>query len=216
MVECVYASQSFMKDSIHAQKVKALPHEIVSDTVYKKMSATKAPQGILTVMKQPVYEKDSIFAAGDKGLYLVLNEIQDPGNLGTMLRTAEGAGVSGIIMDQGCVDLFNPKVIRSTMGAIFRVPFLVTQDLPALLDEMRGRGITTVAAHLQGKQNYTKESYLGPTAILIGNEGNGLRDEISEKADVKVLIPMEGKLESLNAAVSAALLMYEVHRQREN
>ena len=150
----------------------------------------------------------------DNPLFLILEDIQDPGNLGTMVRTAEGAGVTGVLLSRGCVDIYNPKTIRSTMGSIYRVPFLYTDDLLGDMDKLHEKGIVTYAAHLKGKGFYDEESYKGPTAFLIGNEGNGLTDELSEKAKQYIKIPMEGQLESLNAAVAAAILMYEASRQR--
>ena len=147
-------------------------------------------------------------------MLLVLENLQDPGNLGTMMRTAEGAGVTGVLLSRGCVDIYNPKTIRSTMGSIYRVPFLYTDDLLGDMDRLHEKGIVTYAAHLKGKGFYDEESYKGPTAFLIGNEGNGLTDELSEKAKQYIKIPMEGQLESLNAAVAAAILMYEASRQR--
>jgi len=143
-----------------------------------------------------------------------LESIQDPGNLGTMLRTGEGAGISGVIMNQTTVDLFNPKTIRSTMGSIYRVPFYVTKDLKSTIKDLKSQGILVYAAHLKGTLCYDEPDYKMPTAFMIGNEGNGLSDEIAECADTYIKIPMQGKVESLNAAISATLLMYETNRQR--
>lgn len=142
----------------------------------------------------------------------MLEDIQDPGNMGTILRTAEGAGMSGVILSKGCVDVFNPKVVRSTMGGLFRVPFYVCEDVVSEMVDLHGRGFSFYAAHLQGKENYCRVSYDGKVGILIGNEAKGLSDPVADLADVKVKIPMEGELESLNAAVSAALFSYEVWR----
>ena len=139
---------------------------------------------------------------------------QDPGNLGTIVRTAEGAGVDAIFLSKDCVDLYNSKTIRSTMGSIYRMPTIYVEDIPNLLEQFREKGIKSYAAHLQGKNSYDKENYQGGTAILIGNEGNGLRDEVSQKADVWVRIPMHGQVESLNAAIAASVMMFEVSRQR--
>ena len=131
-----------------------------------------------------------------------------------MVRTGEGAGITGIIMNKTTVDLFNPKTIRSTMGSIYRVPYLITEHLPDLLDELHKENIRLYAAHLKGDTYYDAFDFTGACGFLIGNEGNGLSDEIAECADCYLKIPMEGKVESLNAAVSAALLMYECKRQR--
>ena len=144
---------------------------------------------------------------------LVLEDIQDPGNLGTMFRTGEGAGISGIIMTKGTVDLFAPKTVRATMGSIYRVPYLVTDDLGAMLGKLHAEGIHTYAAHLRGEKYYDELDLTGNCAFLIGNEGNGLKKETADLADTYLKIPMEGKLESLNAAMAAGILMYEAHRQ---
>ena len=147
---------------------------------------------------------------------MVLDNLQDPGNLGTIVRTAEGAGVDAVFMSKDTVDIYNPKVIRSTMGSIYRMPVVYVEDLIALLDTFKEKGIKSYAAHLDGKNSYDQESYEGGTAILIGNEGNGLREEISNAADIWVKIPMLGQVESLNAAIAASVMMFEVARQRRN
>ena len=145
---------------------------------------------------------------------LILESIQDPGNLGTMVRTGEGAGITGVIMNKTTVDLFNPKTIRSTMGSIYRVPFYVAEDLAETLDSLKKQGVALYAAHLKGEHAYDEEDYTGACGFLIGNEGNGLSDTIANLADTYIKIPMEGQVESLNAAISASLLMYEANRQR--
>ena len=123
-------------------------------------------------------------------------------------------GITGILMDQTTVDLFHPKTVRSTMGSIYRVPYYVAEDFAAAVREVKKRGITVYAAHLKGTLSYDEPSYREGTAFLIGNEGNGLTAETAGLADERIRIPMEGCAESLNAAVSAALLMYEAARQR--
>ena len=122
--------------------------------------------------------------------------------------------MTGILLSRDCVDIYNPKTIRSTMGAVYRMPFLYMDDMMEGIAYLKNKNIRVYAAHLEGKNSYDKEDYCSGTAFLIGNEGNGLRPEVAEKADVWVRIPMEGQAESLNAAVAAALLMFEVSRQR--
>lgn len=191
--------------------------EIVKDEIFRKMSDTQTPQGILCVMKQPEYSPKQIFEGKEgNGLYLLLEDIQDPGNLGTMLRAGEGAGVNGVIMSERTVDIFNPKTIRATMGSIYRVPFCYVGDLEPCIREMQKRHIRVYAAHLKGKQNYDRFDYRQSVAFLIGNEGNGLQDETAKLADAYLTIPMLGQVESLNAAIAATLLSYEVARQRRN
>ena len=189
---------------------------VVSDTVFKSMSETKTPQGILAVVEMPDYgllDKgflEQAYTKNGKIKLLVLEDTADPGNLGTIMRTAEAAGVTGVIMGKGTVDIFNPKVVRSTMGSIFRLPFAYVEDLKETIRELKKQGISFYATHLKGEKSYKDIKYSDRSAILIGNEARGLSDEVADLADTYVLIPMQGKVESLNAAVAAALIMYEV------
>ncbi|MCD7862702.1 MAG: RNA methyltransferase [Lachnospiraceae bacterium] len=195
------------------EKLKTCGYEIVSPQVMDKISDTSANQGILALLSWPQYDWQGLLAKPD-GIYLVLEDLQDPGNLGTIFRTAEGAGVSGVILTKETVDIYNPKTIRATMGSIYRVPFLYADSAAEAIDRLKERGISVYAAHLKGTQSYDCFDYTKGCAFLIGNEGNGLREETAAMADTYVRIPMAGQLESLNAAVAAALLMYEAARQR--
>lgn len=214
----VYLSENVLercqKEKKLWNKLEQTGYEIVSDEVFRRMSDTQTPQGILCVVKQPVYRLEQFWEAPSP-LLVVLENIQDPGNLGTIVRTGEGAGITGVIMSAGTVDIFNPKVIRATMGSIFRVPFLYVDNLHETIRQMGSHGIHTYAAHLEGKEYYDSFSFREGTAFLIGNEGNGLERETADLADAYLKIPMEGKVESLNAAIATSLLMYEAHRQRK-
>ncbi len=202
-------------------------HMIVSDRVFAAVSDTQSPQGILCVVRQHHYElQDLLRGPQEQGntnaqqgqsarpLVMILENIQDPGNLGTILRTAEGAGVTGILMSSGTVDLYNPKVIRSTMGSVYRMPCRYTNDLHADIEWLQQQGLQVFAAHLKGETSYDEQDCTGPTAFLIGNESKGLTDETAALADCYVRIPMLGQVESLNAAVASSILMYEAARQR--
>lgn len=190
--------------------------ELVTREVFWKMSDTKSPQGVLCVMEQYDYTQEAMvekaLARQEKGgrtpLFLLLEDIQDPGNLGTMIRTGEGAGIDGIIMSGGTVDIYNPKTIRSTMGSLYRMPFFYTEDMAASITMLQEKSIRVYAAHLKGERYYDEMEFHQGSAFLIGNEGNGLKKETADLADCYLKIPMEGKLESLNAAVAAALLLY--------
>lgn len=194
--------------------------EQVSKEVFRKLSDTQTPQGIFFVMKQMEYLLPELLGthrekrAKDIPLFLILEDVQDPGNLGTMIRTAEGAGATAVLMSKGTVDIYNPKTIRATMGSLYRVPFLYIEHLADAIALLKQSGIAVYAAHLKGQKSYREISYRSGSAFLIGNEGNGLREETAALADEYVLIPMKGKLESLNAAVAAALLMYEAQMQK--
>ena len=209
----IYISETFYEKGIAREQIEQCNYEILSDDLFKKISDTQTPQGILCVMKQFHYQLDELVQKKNP-LLLILEDIQDPGNLGTMVRTAEGAGVDGIIMTKGTVDIYNPKTIRSTMGSIYRMPFIYTDNLLDIMKQLQIRNITLYAAHLKGKHYYHQMNFTGGTAFLIGNEGNGLKEETAKAADVYMKIPMEGKVESLNAAVASVILMYEAARQR--
>ena len=211
----VYVSESFLEKCSCRERLEQTGYEVVSDQIFAKISDTCTPQGILCVVEQFHYNMESLLKK-ENPVFLLLENIQDPGNLGTMLRTGEGAGISGVIMSRDTVDLYNPKVIRSTMGSIYRMPFLYAEDFAGAIGSVRQAGVSVYAAHLKGKTSYIKQDYRRGTAFLIGNEGNGLREETADLADVYIRIPMEGQVESLNAAVAASVLMYEAHRQRES
>ncbi len=210
-----YVSETFFGNAGKDIKgeIENSEYELVSDEVFRRMSDTITPQGIMAVVRQNTYSLENIMD-GTKGLYMILEDLQDPGNLGTILRTAEAAGVSGIIMSKSTVDIYNPKVVRSTMGSIFRVPFVYVDNLVDAITVLKDKGVTIYAAHLEGENSYFNYNYVEPSAFIIGNEGNGLSDVMADAADILIKIPMLGRVESLNAAGAASILMYEALRQR--
>lgn len=215
--EKLYVSESFLKNPKNEAFLKEYPrYEAVTDSVFAAMSDTQTPQGVLALIRQYEYGIDDVLKADGKAHLMILENLQDPGNLGTILRAGEGAGITGLIMSRDTVDIYNPKVIRSTMGSVFRVPFFYTNDMFQTVRELKDRGIRLFAAHLGGKNNYEQEDYKGDIGFLIGNEGNGLTDELSDMADTWVKIPMAGNVESLNAAIAASILMFETARQRRS
>ena len=206
-------SHSDHSTSIRASEmITWMNHEVVTEEQMKKLTDTVTPQGILCVVRQPSYTMEDIINHPGHRLLMILEDIQDPGNLGTIFRTAEGAGASGIIMTKGCADLFNPKVVRSTMGSIYRVPFFVTDDIEQTISLVKNAQIEVFAAHLKGEHFYDEIEYKD-AAFLIGNEGRGLKDSTASLADTYIKIPMSGELESLNASMAAGILMYEHNRQ---
>lgn len=211
----VYVSEAFLckEENQKLLCTKRVSYEVVSKEVFERMADTITPQGILCIVQKPVYEFKDLLCGKDTHL-LVLENIQDPGNLGTMFRTGEGAGITGVVLNKGCVDLFSPKTVRSTMGSIYRVPYYITDSLPDVFPRLKQQGILTYAAHGRGEKCYDAFDFCKGTAFLIGNEGNGLTKEMFDLADNCLKIPMGGCLESLNAAMAAGILMYEVNRQR--
>ncbi len=207
----VYASETFAATNEQFLSKYNDKLEITSDNVFMQMSDTKTPQGVLAVVN--IKEAAVNDMLNNNPLLIIVENLQDPGNLGTIIRMGEGAGISGIIMNRNTVDIYNPKTIRSTMGSIFRVPFVYADDFEQVLCQCKEAGVTLYAAHLDGKDMYDCD-YSRPTAFLIGNEGNGLTDGTTVFADEKVRIPMQGTVESLNAAMACTILSYEAVRQR--
>lgn len=211
----VFVSESFENENKSLLKNIFPEYETVSDRVFDSISDTKTPQGVLAVAKRKEYTLEGILKNAGRPLsLLILDGLQDPGNLGTLVRAGEGAGVSGIIMSENTVDIYNPKVIRSTMGSIFRVPFIYVKDLKEVIDKLNSKGISVYASSLEGAMEYDRPDYKKDIAFIIGNEAAGISKEILDITDKKIKIPMLGEVESLNAAVAGSILMYEALRQR--
>lgn len=177
-----------------------------TDGVLDELTDTVNSQGVVAVLRKPTWEKVP------QGLLVVADEIQDPGNMGTLVRTAVGAGVEGILIVQGSVDLYNPKVLRSSMGAIFHLPhwFLTRTQVLAILQQ---NGSALVVADLVEAKDYSTVAYPQNVAVVIGNEARGVDPQFRENASVRVQIPLMGPVESLNASVAAGVLLYEILRQ---
>ena len=159
-VKSIYVSETFAKNPENAAILAEYPgYELVSDSVFAVMSDTQTPQGVLALVRQFSYGMDELLKSDRPAHLMVLENLQDPGNLGTILRAGEGAGITGLIMSRDTVDIYNPKVIRSTMGSVFRVPFLIYDDLGEAVNELKKDGVKVYAAHLDGKNNYDEESY---------------------------------------------------------
>ena len=213
----VYMSKSCYENLISEKKLDdaGFSYKVVSDALFKKISDTVTPQGILAVVARKHYELDYILnrvvkkeGLPNKQVIMILDDLRDPGNMGTIIRTCEAAGVSGIILSKESVDIYNPKVVRSTMGAILRVPFYESENLKEDIRLIKEKGYKLYAAHLKGEKLYNEVKKDGMYGFIIGNEANGISDEIAAEADELVIIPMYGNVESLNAAIAASVLMF--------
>lgn len=221
-LEEVYLSESFFQfleqqsdqGAAVREKLGACGYETVAAEVFGKMSDTQSPQGILCVVRQRHYSLEDMLDGKENPLFIVLENLQDPGNLGTIFRSGEAAGACGVIMSKDTADIYNPKVIRATMGSVYRMPFYYAEELAEAIGAMKKAGVEVFAAHLKGKKDYDECDYRQAAAFLIGNEGSGLTERIAALAGTYVKIPMEGKVESLNAAVATAVLIFEAARQR--
>ena len=203
-----YISKSF-EDTLDGRAKKELGgYEVISDKSFENISDTKTPQGILALVSRLSYSLEDILEQSKKSL-LILENIQDPGNLGTMLRVGEAAGLSGLIMSEDTVDIYNPKVVRSTMGSIFRLPFICAGDLKPLVKNLK-----VYASTLKNSSSYDSFDYTLDHAFIMGNESGGVSEDLCRLADDSLHIPMQGQTESLNVSVAAAILLYEAARQR--
>ena len=215
-------SESFIKSEFYAELKKALDSAEkfsvesvlfpVSDAIYAQLTDLETPQGIGAVfsIKRPKKVKGESI--------VLLENLQDPGNMGTIIRTADAAAFDGVICTKGCVDVYNPKVLRSTTGSVFHIPIMqylrnddiTVKELTAALKES---GYTVYAAHPRGECSCFEEPFEGKSVIVIGTEANGVTDEMLSCCDKLLTIPMPGKAESLNASVAAALLIYDIRRK---
>lgn len=186
---------------------------VLSDDCFKKIASTVNPQGIACLIKQPVLEKDIPFRGDGNDIYAVLEDIQDPGNLGTIIRTADAFDFTAVIMSPSTCDPFNEKTIRASMGSVWHLP-LVTSSMDDAFSFFAGKDIETFAMHLNGEELNEAQIRL-PAAYLIGNEGRGLSDETSGRCTRLVKIPMPGKAESLNAAAASAITGYVLSSKRK-
>jgi len=189
-----------------------VPVYLVPDELFSKVSTTETPQGVLAVAPLLDIENSTVISDGTR--FVILEQLQDPGNLGTIIRTADACGFDGILLSPGCTDLHNPKVIRSAMGSVFHIRILSCPDIFDTVEILKKRGIRVAAAHPRDSEAVWNLPLSDKIAIVIGNEGNGLSERMLDAVDIRVMIPMPGRAESLNAASAAAMIMYESMRQR--
>ena len=185
---------------------------VMKDSVFSQICDTVTPQGILAVVKTKEFLPEEL-CSGENPFILIACNLQDPGNLGTLIRTADAAGASGVMVSKDSADIFSPKVVRSTAGSLFNIP-VATCDVEYAIGELKQKNINIIATDLSAESAPYEIDLTNPLAILIGNEANGISQELLKLADFKTKLPMIGKAESLNASVASGVLMYEVLRQR--
>ena len=195
------------KIDFDTKKIKTVT---ISNKIFNDISDVKTPQGILAVIKKN--QNNQIET--NSNYILALDSLQDPGNMGTIIRTADSANINQIIINKTTVDPYSPKVIRSTMGAIYRTNIIEVEDLKTTLKEIQSKGFQIITTDLKATQSIYDINYNNKTVVVIGNEANGVSQEILQTADKKVIIPMLGKTESLNASIAASIMIYEYVRQK--
>lgn len=214
-LEYVFINEDFENKKEHIELLEILKNKNIkvyktTNKLFESFIDTENTQGIIGVVKFSINTLENNFKKENK-FVLVLDRIQDPGNMGTIIRTADACGVDLIIALKGCVDIYNPKVIRSTMGSIFDMNIVYENQYEAI-NFLKNNGFSIVSSYLDTDNYYNNISYNEKTALVIGNEANGINDDIILNSDTLVKIPIYGKAESLNAAISSAILMYEIKK----
>ena len=224
-----FRGEDFVIDSPGREESNILM-AVMSPGLFRKLSDTETPQGILAVVKKRIYTEEEFFSAGRETAYnektsavhnqsapsniIVLDRLQDPGNIGTILRTADAAGYMGAILLRGTADIYSPKIVRAAAGSLFRLPVLMAGTSGEVIRLLKRHHKNIICTAPGCGRFYYDADLKEDAAVIIGNEGSGVREEFLEQADLSVKIPMEGTIESLNAAVSAGILMYESVRQK--
>ncbi len=187
----------------------------ITERLLDAVAESKSPQPIMAAVDMKPHTEEALLA-DSADLIVIANELQDPGNLGTIIRTAEAAGASGIAVTPHTVDPYNAKTVRASMGSILRLPVVSVEDLPAFLRKCRLRGFQTLATVLTGEKTHFDIDLTMPTVVILGQEGSGLSGEVMADIDLRIRIPMATTVESLNVATAAAVILYEAIRQRRH
>lgn len=215
-VKYVFATQRVCEanadllESADAEKIY-----VVNDAVMTKLSEWKTPQGLVAVVKKQEHDLDELLSR-ERLFALVLDGVSDPGNIGTIVRTSEAAGVDCIIATEGTADCFQPKALRASMGSVFRIPVLENSEKCGIIYKLKQNGVSIVSTSLQGQDALGSEVGADKLALVFGNEGAGISSEFEQAADTLLRLPMKGKVESLNVAVSAGILMYLINMKNFN
>ncbi len=214
----VFFSESFLENDCSKaltedKRLESIPAYLICDKLFNEISDTKNPQGILCIIEKIAQNDSEILAAAK--FTILLDEITDPGNMGTIIRTADAAGLDVIMLSNKCADVYNPKVLRATMGSIFHIPIVREDDITKAINMLKSNGVKIFASHLDATEVYFETDLTGKVAVIIGNEANGVSDEALSLADELIKIPMPGDAESLNASVAAAIIAFERVRQTQ-
>ena len=214
-VETAFVSETALaKHAEECQRIISLADRVfeVSDQLAGRIGDTKTPQGVFCICRKP---QTDLSAFDGKGRYIMLSSLQDPGNVGTVIRTACTLGLTGVILSADCPDVYSPKVLRSTMGGVFSIPLWVTNNLPAAMEQLREGGCLVAAAALTDDAQPISDSNMqGVGCVAIGNEGNGLSREMIDACDRCIILPMARAGQSLNAGVAASIFMWELTKGR--
>ena len=227
-VESVYVDRSGLSSGAAGSDVLELVEEAYSagirvfdlaPGVLARVADTVTPQPVMAVVERmdvPLSALEPSDQRATPPLIVVCVDVRDPGNAGTILRSAEAAGASGVVCCDGSVDVFNPKTVRASAGSLFRVPVVAGGDPPAVLAELGQWGLVRLATVARGGQSYTEADLTVPLALVLGNEAHGLPESVASEVDGQLSIPMAGRAESLNAGMAGAVICFEAARQRRH
>ncbi len=201
------------------KRTGTMPNDVqvyrLPSNIMEYISDTKTPQGIMAEMEMPVWNAGEL--SPEKSPFLLFSDgISDPGNLGTIIRTLDGAGADGIVLGKGTVDLYNPKTVRSTMSSLFNVPCYRGVDSAETIKVLKTKGYKIVGTRMEGATLYSEADFSVPTVVVMGSEAEGMSKEVLKLCDEFVKIPLIGKIESLNVAVAAGIIAYEALRKKNN
>ncbi len=194
---------------IDEKNIYTLPKEL-----FCKINTTEATRGVMAVVRKKVSTLEDLSSSARPHNFIVVDRIQDPGNLGAIIRTADAAGMAGVVMLPNTTDPFSPKTLRSSTGSIFRIPIVNVDSFDKIREYCKSQDVSLVVTCLKDSEDLYSSNFNKPCAIVIGNEASGVSEEIIASADTKIRIPMYGSVESLNASVAGAIVMYEVVRQQ--
>lgn len=198
---------------VHQLEALSAPVYEVPPEVMRRLTDTETPAGLLTVIKRKEHFLED-WNEATEGTILIVDEVRDPGNVGTIIRTADAAGISSVVLLSGCADVFAPKTVRATMGSIFHLPVVVDVEKDYLVAWAQEHGWQLVVSALEGAENLYTTSLAAKKLVVMGNEANGVSEEICAAADKKIFIPMQGKAESLNVAMATGIILFEGVRQQ--
>lgn len=218
--ECLFLTEKGLKGGRAAALVDCLLSRHcriikVPDVIFDKIASTENSQGVLAVVKKQIIDFSNVLNSKKDPLIVILDSIQDPGNLGSIIRTVDAADWTVVLLTEGCVDVYSEKVVRASMGSLFHVPVIEKCKRDEIFDILREKGIDVLATSLEHSQSYLQTDFSKPLAVIFGNEGNGVSQEMIARADASIHIPLVGKAESLNVAAAAAIILYEAVRQRQ-
>lgn len=217
-VENYFMTENFIK-TINKEDLEKYENKsevcIVDENIFETMCDTENPQGILAVCRKNELSFEEVINRDiEAPFYVILEELQDPRNVGTIVRTADACGVNGIFLTKGSVDIYNPKVLRGTMGSFFHTPIIQNLTIEEIVKNMKEKNIPLYATHLKGTEYPYSMDFKGSCGFFIGNEANGLSEKSEKLCDKWIKLPMIGGAESLNASIATGVILYEVVRQR--